>query len=72
MLAMISSAESIEFTRELPSDITLGPVGSFVINSRGQLIDVSGELTSFSFSLTHATDVYSTGTIHPLGVIDFD
>ena len=63
--------EKIIFIRKLPRDVTITTSATAIIDARGQSIDVNGNLTSVTVTITPRGKTGTVGTIYPIGFVDF-
>ena len=65
------TADSIEFNRNLPSNITVEATQTIIFNSRGMLVDTSATLTTTTMNLLFDERQFSQLSIYPTGAIEF-
>lgn len=70
------SADSISFTRILPSDITISPSTQIIFSSRGLPVDASDILNTVAVTFTDSSEGtdfdFATGTLFATGLFSFD
>lgn len=64
--------DSTIFNARLPDGIALTTNHTIVFSSSGSLIDSNGSLTTITASLTDSDATFLSGTIYPIGTIDYN
>ena len=67
-----AAAESEEFRRELPANITVASDIPVLFDSRGYLVDVNGNLTTANLTLSYDGASFCTGSVLSTGTISFN
>jgi len=71
-LASPASPETIERTGELPRSVTINPTQPLLFDSRGYLVDATGQLTEAHLVLSQNGTAFTSMTVGPTAGVTFD
>lgn len=64
------ATEHVVFTGELPNGITVEPSQPLLFNSRGFIIDTSGDISSLTLNISQNDEPFESMTVYPTGRVD--
>ncbi len=64
--------DSTFYTARLPDGVSLSTNHTIVFSSAGNLIDASGNLTTITASLSESGSTFLSGTVYPIGSINYN
>ena len=67
-----ASADSGIFRRVLPTNVTLSSTADIIFDSRGYLVDVDGDLTSATLTISFDSSSFCSGTLEATGNLELD